>query len=87
MEFEFDPAKERANIAKHGVSLLLGVEVIENGIGSAADDWRDYGERRVNAYGKVNDRLYVCTFTMRGTVFRIISVRKVSRQELREWRT
>ena len=33
VEIEFDPEKDAANLAKHGVSLVLGVVVLENCIG------------------------------------------------------
>jgi uncharacterized protein len=49
------------------------------------DDRRDYGEARINAFGLVEGRLFVCTYTMRGKVNRLISVRKASRQEQRTW--
>lgn len=85
MEIEYDPEKDTANRAKHGVSLALGAIVLENSIGSVVDDRRDYGEIRLNAFGLVNDRLFVCTYTMRGETYRLISVRKASRQEQNTW--
>lgn len=83
--FEFDPEKDRANLAKHGVSLILGAVVLENLAGEIADDRRDYGELRLNAFGMVAGRLFVCTYTKRGDAVRIISVRRASRQERRFW--
>jgi uncharacterized protein len=74
-----------ANLDKHGVSLALGVIVLENCIGAVVDDRRDYGEIRINAFGPVNNRLFVCTYTMRGDTHRLISVRKASRQEQNTW--
>ncbi|HEY5202789.1 MAG TPA: BrnT family toxin [Acidothermaceae bacterium] len=85
MEFEYDPEKDAANLAKHGVSLALGVIVLENCIGAVVDDRRDYGEIRINAFGPVNNRLFVCTYTIRGETHRLISVRKASRQEQNTW--
>ena len=85
MEFEFDDAKDAANRAKHGVSLALGALVLETPIGSMMDGRQDYGKPRINAFGLINGRLFVCTDTMRGEVYRIISVRKASRQEQRTW--
>ncbi len=84
MAFVFDPAKDKSNVAKHGISLRLGIVIIAGNVGLAIDSRRDYGEVPVNAYGIVNDRLYVCTFKMRENICRIISVRKVRRQEKRE---
>ncbi len=85
MEIEFDDAKDDANRAKHGLPLALGAVVLENLIGEVMDDRRDYGEVRVNAFGLIAGRLYACTYTKRGSVFRIISLRKASRQEQRLW--
>ena len=85
MDCEFDDAKEEVNRAKHGLSLALGVAVLKNRVGEVLDDRRDYGETRINAFGLVMGRLLACTYTMRGEVYRIISVRKASRQEQRIW--
>ncbi len=85
MDIEFDDAKDAVNIAKHGVSLVLGAAVIENRVGEVADDRRDYGEARINAFGLVAGRLLVCTYTMRNGAYRIISVRRAGRQEQSIW--
>ena len=37
MDIEYDPEKDLANLAKHGVSLALGVIVLENCIGEVVD--------------------------------------------------
>jgi uncharacterized DUF497 family protein len=84
-EFEFGPVEDGVNIAKHGVSWILSVALIENVVGEIADDRRDYGELRRNAFGMVNGRFFVCAYTMRGNAVRIISVRKANRREQRFW--
>ena len=56
-----------------------------NRFGQIGDERRDYGEERLNAFGLVNGRLFVCTYTMRGQTYRLISVRKASKQEQRIW--
>ncbi|MFL5284738.1 MAG: BrnT family toxin [Rhodopila sp.] len=85
MDIEFDAAKDEINRLKHGVSLVLGAEVMMNRIGQIDDDRRDYGEARFNAFGLVNGRLFICSYTMRGPTYRLISVRKASKQEQRRW--
>jgi uncharacterized protein len=85
MDVEFDSAKDAVNRAKQGVPLALGAVVLEHRLGEVTDTRRDYGEIRFNAFGLVAGRLFVCTYTMRGVVFRVISVRKASRQEQRRW--
>jgi uncharacterized DUF497 family protein len=85
MEIEFDLAKDAANRIKHGVSLDLALVILANLVGEAADTCLKYGEARVNAFGLVAGRLFVCTYTMHGPVFRIISVRKAHRKEQAAW--
>lgn len=85
MDIEFDDTKDAANIAKHGLSLALGAVALENLMGEVMDGRQDYGEPRFNAFGLIAGRLFACTYTMRGEVYRIISVRKASRQEQRTW--
>lgn len=77
---EFDPAKDEANVAKHGVSLALAAEfeihrVIE-------DDRRDYGERRFRAFGLVRGIAHCLVFTQRGQHIRAISLRRAHRKEM-----
>jgi uncharacterized protein len=85
MDVEYDPDKDAANRAKHGLPLALGVSVLENCVGEIVDDRRAYGEIRINAFGLVENRLFVCTHTMRGETHRLISVRKANRQEQTTW--
>jgi uncharacterized DUF497 family protein len=85
MDVEFDLEKDASNREKHGLPLALGAVVLENRVGEIVDDRRDYGEVRINAFGPVANRLFVCTYTMRGETYRLISVRKASRQEQRTW--
>ena len=85
MEFQFDSEKDAANRARHGVSLVLGAVVLANRVGEVVDERFEYGEVRINAFGMVNDRLFVCTYTVRDRIYRLISVRKASRQERRIW--
>jgi uncharacterized DUF497 family protein len=85
MDFEFDTGKDEINRLKHGVPLALGAEVLMNRLAQIGDERRDYGEERFNAFGLVNGRLFVCTYTMRGQTYRLISVRKASKQEQRIW--
>ena len=83
MEIEFDPAKDAANRRKHGVSLSLGLVVLSNLVDDELDEDEDHGEERIRAFGFVGVLLYVCIYTMRGAVARIISVRPATRAEER----
>jgi uncharacterized DUF497 family protein len=85
VDIEFDTAKDETNRLKHGMPLALGAVVLMNMVGRIEDDRCDYGERRFNAFGLVDRRLLVCTYTTRGDTYRLISVRKASEQERRTW--
>ena len=83
----FDPAKDEANIAKHGVSLRLAEEMDLASAFVRQDNRRDYQETRFNAYGYVDGRLYALTFTVRGADVRAISLRRARTKELIRWRS
>jgi uncharacterized DUF497 family protein len=85
VDIAFDSAKDATNRLKHGLSLALGAAVLMNMVGRIEDDRHDYGETRFNAFGVVDQLLLVCMYTMRGDTYRLISVRKGSKQERRAW--
>ena len=83
MDIEFDPAKDAANIEKHGLSLadagkldLLTAAVI-------VDDRRDYGEPRFRAFGRIDGLGYYLAFALRGATLRPISFRRAHEKEMR----
>ena len=83
MEIEFDPAKEARNRATH--QLSLAIHVLATRIGEAEDTRRNYGEQRIVAFGYLGARLHCAVYTMRGPVFRVISLRKANRKEIQRW--
>ncbi len=85
MKIEFDPAKNRRNTAKHGVSLAMA-RAFELETAVIRMDWRNpYRELRFNALGYIGLRLYNMTFTLRGDAIRVISLRKANRREMRRY--
>ena len=81
MDYEFDPAKDARNIGERGLSLALAPLMFDDVLEIVKDDRRDYGEGRQIAYGRIMGRLFVCVFTDRGDVRRIISLRKANSRE------
>ena len=74
MEFEWDAAKELANIKKHKVPFSDAVETFfdPNGF-QMVDRKHSKAERRFYWIGKTNfDRVLTTWFTRRGNVIRII---------------
>ncbi len=81
MEITFDPAKDAANLAKHGLSLKLASDLDWETAAIKRDDRRDYGEVRYVAVGYIGDRLYFTAYVERDGGYRIISLRKASNRE------
>jgi hypothetical protein len=86
MDFEWDEAKDRRNLAKHGISFADAARVFAGQILTEVDERHAYGETRYRAYGTVADRLLSVVYTMRGDRVRIISARRASRAERRTYR-
>jgi len=81
----FDQAKDKANRAKHGVSLALAEVLFAGPHVSVTDDRFDYGEVRAIAFGRINGRLFACVFVYRGSARRIISLRKANSREVKRY--
>lgn len=84
MDITFDPNKDASNIAKHGVSLAVAVEIDWSDVMSKPDTRHDYKELREIGFGLIGDRLYCIVFTQRDDAFHIISLRKANRREIRD---
>ncbi|WP_439476321.1 BrnT family toxin [Brevundimonas sp.] len=85
MAIEFDPEKDAANIAKHGVSLSAALEMVLDDAVIVPDTRFDYGEDRFNAYGMIGGTLPAMTFTLRGDDIRVISLRRARPKELKRY--
>jgi uncharacterized DUF497 family protein len=69
--FEFDDAKNQANIAKHGVDMAEAADFEFETALTTRDTRRRYGEDRNIAVGLIRARVHVLVFTMRGEAVRI----------------
>jgi len=85
MEIEFDPAKDEANIRKHGMSLSLAKDLEIDTAHVMTDTRKDYGENRFIAVGPIGGRLCVLAFTLRGGKVRAISLRRANPRERRRY--
>lgn len=85
MRIEFDPAKDEANQAKHGVSLFMAVELDWEAALVWADERFEYNEMRMIALAPNTGILYYVAFVDRGKVRRIISLRRANRREVKHY--
>jgi uncharacterized DUF497 family protein len=84
--FEWDPAKAKRNLAKHGVSFEQASRVFDDPFALMLQDRVEQGEERWQAIGRAGTYLViVVAHTVRRSagddIIRIISARRALRQE------
>ena len=81
MKYEWDEAKNRKNLAQHGLRFEDAELVFSGPCVTFEDDRFDYGEERLITLGLLAGRLVVIVHSPRDEGTRIISMRKGSRRE------
>jgi uncharacterized protein len=84
VSFEWDERKNLLNLTKHGIDFDDASEVFYGSIILHQSDRNN--EERWIAIGSLEDRLITVVFTRRTHVIRIISARRVRKNEEREYR-
>ncbi len=86
MDFEFDPAKARSNLRKHGVSFAHAEQALRDDMAVTVEDPDAVREQRLVTLGMdALGRVLVVIHTPRGERTRVISARKASRGELEQY--
>jgi uncharacterized DUF497 family protein len=83
VRIEFDLAKDISNQSKHGLSLTLAGELDWEAALVWIDERFEYGETRMIALAPKTEILYCVAFVDRGSVRRIISLRRANRREVK----
>ena len=81
MRFEWDDAKRRANLKRHGLDFEDGEKVFTGESVTVLDDRFDYGEGRFLTLGLLKGKLVAISHTEIDEVVRLISFRKASKNE------
>ena len=82
MSIEFDPAKAKANLRKHGVSFAHAEQTLRDPMAFTIEDPNSRGEQRFITMGvDALGRVLVVVHTKREQRTRLISARKASRGE------
>jgi hypothetical protein len=82
MIYEWDEAKSRGNLAKHGLDFADAEQVFTGPCVTFLDDRFDYGEERLITLGLLAGRVVLIAHASRGDdITRIISMRKANRSE------
>ena len=86
MEFEWDDAKSDACFAQRGFDFAYAIRASLDDDRIVGRDRRwDYGDDRYRLLGAIEGRVVVVIYTVRGSAIRIISARKASAKEVREY--
>jgi uncharacterized DUF497 family protein len=79
--FEWDEAKSEANLRERGFDFAYAALIFDGPTLEWDDVRQDYGERRIQAIGQVDEDVLFVVYTWRGAVRRIISARLANRRE------
>jgi uncharacterized DUF497 family protein len=85
MKLEWDEAKRRANLKKHGLDFADALAFAWENAHVTLDDRFDYGEERQFALGLYRGDVHVVVYAERGEARRIISFRKATSREAKDW--
>jgi hypothetical protein len=85
VSYQWAPAKARANRAKHGVEFADAVGVLEDPRAITLDDPHSDEDRYVTIVLDFLDRVLVVSWTWRDEEVRLISARRATRKEARDY--
>jgi uncharacterized DUF497 family protein len=86
VSYEWDPAKARANFAKHGVRFADAVTVLEDDLALTLRDPSSDAEERWITLGRNGlGRIIVVVYTWRRDNVRLISARPATAREKRQY--
>ena len=81
MRFEWDEAKRRSNLRRHGFDFVAIEKILSGATVTFLDERFDYGETRLLTLGLFKQQVVAITHTETDDVIRVISIRKASKNE------
>lgn len=88
MRFQFDPRKAASNLKKHGVSFADAEGVFFDPLAIHQADPDTHNAERFLGLGRGNaGQLLVVVYTLRGDNIRLISARRATRKEVKNYET
>ena len=85
MRFDWHEAKRRSNLSRHGIDFADFEPLFYGTTITVLDDRDDYGEIRFITLGVLHGIVLTVAHTETDEVIRIISARKATRSEVREY--
>lgn len=84
--FEWDEEKSLRNLQSRGFDFAFASRIFAGDTVEQPDERREYGERRLIAFGEAEGHVLAVVYTWRGNRRRIISARPADRKERNEYR-
>lgn len=84
-DFQWDSGKSQDCRARRGFSFSVAAAIWREPVNERDDNRQDYGERRIQALGRVDGLYYVVVFTWRDGRRHIISARRAHVKEVAKW--
>ena len=85
MRIDFDPAKDKQNLAAHGLPLSFAAKLAWDEALVWIDERFEYEEIRMIGLVPQGNRLYYVAFVDRGKTRRVISLRYADRTEVKHY--
>ena len=85
MNFEWDDAKRKLNVQKHGIDFINASKIFDGYTLTIKDDRYDYGETRFVTFGILEGRVVAVVHTENEDSIRIISIRKATKYEEKKY--
>jgi len=85
MGYEWDPNKAITNIEKHGIDFADAVTVFNDRNAVTIDDPDDEEQRFITIAMDAFGRILVVVYTWRGDTIRLISARKATKKERKQY--
>lgn len=82
MDIEYDPSKSQRNLNERGIAFDRAHDLDWSNAKIKEQLRDDQPEQRFIAVGKIDNRLHVLIFTLRGEKMRVISLRKANKREV-----
>jgi uncharacterized DUF497 family protein len=85
MALEWDELKREATLEERDLDFADAEIVFDGEVYELEDDRFDYGETRYQTIGRLNEKIVMLVWTLRGTRRRIISMRVCNETERRRY--
>lgn len=85
MRYQWDENKAEANLSKHGIDFADAVSIFSDELAITISEDRFEEERFITVGIDIFNRVLVVVYTLRDNEIRLISARKATRRERRQY--